>query len=276
MKMKQCLTLFLLTITLSALLAQHVNYEDQSHWGELCEQGTEQSPIDFSDDLKLRNANGKIKVNSYDWNIIKNVKLEFIHHYKLGLTLDPKLAGSISVTIENVLLKYNLKDIHFHLPSEHTIKGKGYDMEMHMVHQMDQDVYNANKNTNPNFNAKRHTYLVIGVFFDSTTNAENAELKNLNADTLSDITNFNINNLVTQKQNFYYYRGGLTTPPCSELVYFMIFKNPQTFSKTQMESFKKHYEHHHYKHGDARKVQPVKKRKVYFLGENNRRLRKIK
>ncbi|MDZ7648146.1 MAG: carbonic anhydrase family protein [Cytophagales bacterium] len=32
---------------------------------------------------------------------------------------------------------YNLKQFHFHTPSEHTIDGKNLPMEMHMVHQSD-------------------------------------------------------------------------------------------------------------------------------------------
>lgn len=31
--------------------------------------------------------------------------------------------------------KYTLLQFHFHTPSEHTVNGKHFDMEMHMVHK---------------------------------------------------------------------------------------------------------------------------------------------
>jgi len=47
---------------------------------------------------------------------------------------------------------YRLIQYHIHAPSEHTIDGKNYDVEIHMVHRSYSD----------------NTLASVGVFFDST------------------------------------------------------------------------------------------------------------
>jgi len=38
--------------------------------------------------------------------------------------------------MKDIELNYVLKNIHFHSEAEHTVDGKRYTMEMHMVHQI--------------------------------------------------------------------------------------------------------------------------------------------
>ena len=39
------------------------------------------------------------------------------------------------------------------------------------------------------------------------------------------------------KKNLYYYKGSLTTPPCSEIVNWIVVHDPQPISKTQIKYF---------------------------------------
>ena len=74
-----------------------------------------------------------------------------------------KLEGNNGSTIEVTDLKgngpftYTLDHVHFHSPCEHTFEGKRYDLEMHMVHKLEE------KGT---LEANYHQKLaVIGVLF---------------------------------------------------------------------------------------------------------------
>uniref|UniRef100_A0A8R7V7Z5 Alpha-carbonic anhydrase domain-containing protein n=1 Tax=Triticum urartu TaxID=4572 RepID=A0A8R7V7Z5_TRIUA len=40
-------------------------------------------------------------------------------------------AGSVSI----VGTAYHLRQLHWHAPTEHSVNGRRYDMELHMVHQ---------------------------------------------------------------------------------------------------------------------------------------------
>lgn len=101
--------------------------EGPNRWGTLdpayavCRTGTKQSPIDIKG--KLKSVSKELKF-SY-----KNTKLRVLNNghtiqvdYDIGSVLD--LGGD----------KYRLAQFHFHSPSEHLVKGRPYDMEMHLVH----------------------------------------------------------------------------------------------------------------------------------------------
>lgn len=113
--------------------------------------------------------------------------------------------------------EFNAVQFHFHHPSEHTVNGKYYDLEMHTVHLA--------KKVNDTANIK---YGAVGIFFSvkdydkSITTGENDTIKDffnhLKFDDLGDpvvdkiaygqimdIVNFN---------DRWVYKGSVTTPPC--------------------------------------------------------------
>lgn len=69
--------------------------------------------------------------------------------------------------------RFDAIEFHFHSPSEHTLNGKYYDLEMHLVHKR--------KNADPKNNIQ---YAVVGMFFSveeydrSITQNDNQTLKN--------------------------------------------------------------------------------------------------
>jgi carbonic anhydrase len=122
---------------------------------------------------------------------------------------------------------FQLLQFHFHSPSEHTINGKHYDAEMHIVHQ---DASNNNQ------------LAVLGVFFDRQAggNKENPLLAELDlgedGTTLNHITLMSvIDKLNLEKE--YSYSGSLTTPPCSEPVIWAVIDDPQPISDEQLAGF---------------------------------------
>ncbi len=75
--------------------------------------------------------------------------------------------------VENKTLKFELVNIHFHTPSEHSFDGKKRQIEGHFVHRLASSM------------GGDLTMLVIGVMFNSTTGRESSFLKSLKLKDLS-------------------------------------------------------------------------------------------
>jgi len=108
-----------------------------------------------------------------------------------------------------------------HSPSEHTINGELFDLELHIVH----------------VDATGTPAAVIGFLFDISNhtmaynyeldllmprgsgNSENAEL-----DLASFLSSVSF-------RDFYNYPGSFTTPPCTEGINWFVMKDVQTISK---------------------------------------------
>ena len=117
----------------------HWSYEGDSgpsSWGELnpafsaCSEGRSQSPIDITGataeslaELSARFPSASLKVAHHEHmaDAINNGHTIQVN-YSEGDTL--------SVGDQN----YELNQYHFHSPSEHTLEGNHFPMEMHMVH----------------------------------------------------------------------------------------------------------------------------------------------
>jgi carbonic anhydrase len=144
-----------------------------------------------------------------------------------------------------------IRQFHFHAPSEHTLNGKSYALEMHVVMQ---DVRQS------------FSYVVLGVLFSLGEN--NAFLDSVisaqKTETIIDLgqllENVNVN-------EFYTYQGSLTTPPCTEGVLWLVSNTPQTLSAGQLEFFSSHWaENVDFANGNGnnRAVQPLNSRALVY------------
>ena len=126
--------------------------------------------------------------------------------------------------------RYELKQFHFHHPSEEKIDGKSYALVAHLAHG--------------NAEVK---LVVVGVMFDE--GAENRALKTLWADQPSEKemvaiasgTSFNPTSLLLPTRSYYHFSDSLTTPPCSEGVSWFVLRTPVEASKAQTERFAARY-----------------------------------
>jgi carbonic anhydrase len=116
---------------------------------------------------------------------------------------------------------YEPIQMHYHAPSEHTIDGKLYDLELHIVHKNDAG----------------DMLSVIGIFFDIKKggNESNWFLEQLleGSDKVDSDGNWkapklDVKKLVDGLNNriIYQYEGSLTTPPCSEIVEWIVVDDP--------------------------------------------------
>ena len=190
-------------------------------WGTLsqdftaCSKGHQQSPVN------LTNAHaGQDVPLTLDWNPFAPM----VHNN--GHTIQASAAPGNTTTLAD--RTYTLQQMHFHHPSEHTIDGKATPMEAHFVNQ-----------------AADGKLLVLGVMIkEGAPNAEIAKLWEVVPQTTGDAkakANIDFSKLIPLGAKFYRYAGSLTTPPCSEIVDWIVFATPVTASREQIEAFAKLY-----------------------------------
>ena len=66
-----------------------------------------------------------------------------------------------------------------------------------------------------------------------------------------------VSQLLPADRDYYRFNGSLTTPPCSEGVWWLVIKEPVSVSRQQVEAFKKVMGH-----PNNRPVQPVNARPI--------------
>ncbi len=141
---------------------------------------------------------------------------------------------------------------HFHQPSEHTIDGQSFAMELHIVHQ---------EPTSGNL-------AVVGVMLaegEPSTDAYDVLFENLPAvegepDEETEITVNVADLLPADTETFFTYEGSLTTPPCSEIVRWLVLSKPVTLSSEQIAAFGAIYD------DNNRPVQPLNTRDLFTSG----------
>jgi len=210
-------------VSCGALAQHHWSYSGEAgpqNWGKLeaefaaCGIGKNQSPIDLVNvpkgDLKpLEIAYGK-GANE----IVNN-----------GHTVQVNYRPGSSLVVDG--RSFELKQFHFHAPSENTFDGKHFPLEGHFVH--------ADKDG--------HLAVVAVMFREGAANPVLATLwksmpgKAGDKKALASLPS--AAGLLPADRGYYRFTGSLTTPPCSEGVEWLVIKQPATASKQQIGAFGK-------------------------------------
>lgn len=229
-------------ITATAAEAPHWGYSGANgpqNWASLsptystCGSGKSQSPINIANahDAELPPLDFKYSTYALDFT---NNGHAVQTNYAAGSTLadqsrhvPAKASASPPSTVGHLGSTFELKQFHFHSPSEHQLNGKNMPAEIHFVH--------ADKQGN---------LAVIGVFV--TEGAAHPTISQLwqqlptKAGEDNKLTgSINASTLLPAKHGYDYYQGSLTTPPCSEGVRWLVMKDPITMSAEQLASLKK-------------------------------------
>ncbi|MGO4441440.1 carbonic anhydrase [Rhizobium sp. RAF56] len=202
----------------------HWSYEGDhgpDHWGALggddaaCSIGSQQSPLNITGAIEA-----ELPALVLDW---KKGRAEIVNNgHTIQVDMPP---GSKLVRGDK---RFEMLQFHFHAPSEHLVKGKGFAMEVHFVHK----------------NADTGTLGVLGVFM--TSGAANATFSGL-ADAFpveegaKRPIEIDPNGLVPKTLGYWTYEGSLTTPPCSEIVDWMVVREPIQVAAADIEKFTKLY-----------------------------------
>ncbi|MBR0829221.1 carbonic anhydrase family protein [Bradyrhizobium manausense] len=203
----------------------HWSYEGgngPTKWGDLdaankaCSIGAQQSPIDIDHPIKSQLPTLKLSWPKSADTIVNN-----------GHTIQLNFAEGGSLMLGDV--KYKLLQVHFHRPSEHTIAGKNFPMEAHFVHRADSG-----------------GLAVVGVLMaEGKPNAAFSQIvKSMpvkEGPAVKADAGFNPSALLPQKLGYYRYTGSLTTPPCSEIVEWLVLADPISVAATDVAAFAKLY-----------------------------------
>ncbi len=189
--------------------------EGPEHWGELdpayaaCARGTHQTPIDIHDAVDADLPALAIDYRTLGYEVVNN-----------GHTIQVNVAPGSSLTLDGV--SYELKQLHFHTPSENEVDERHYAMEAHLVHG-DKDGHLA----------------VIGVLYregpeDSAIARVWSESPKSTGPARTLSAPVDPNTLLPKGRNYYTFEGSLTTPPCTEGVKWIVLKEPLTVSKEEV------------------------------------------
>jgi carbonic anhydrase len=205
----------------------HWEYEGKAgpeNWGKLspefatCDIGRNQSPINIEDTMRasLKPIRGIQKFPAKE--IFNN-----------GHTVQVNFKAGNMLVLDSA--PYQMKQVHFHAPSENTINGKSFPLEAHFVHA----------------DAKGNL-TVIGVMFkEGKANTGLTKLWSQMSDKegkpVALKTRVTPSEMMPENRAYYRFSGSLTTPPCSEGVRWILMKTPMTATKEQIEEFEKAVHH---------------------------------
>ncbi len=187
-------------------------------WGRLsseyalCAVGNRQSPIDIA-------AATPVDLPAVAFHY-QPMMLEVLNN---GHTIE------VASTSENWIgvggARYDLTQFHFHTPGEHTVAGRPFDMEVHLVHRNQEG-----------------TLAVVGVLV--RRGGEHPVLDALAEHLPKPGESFAIEGkkiavagLLPEASRIFRYEGSLTTPPCSEGVQWFVLETPVAISDAGLAVF---------------------------------------
>lgn len=203
----------------------HWSYDGENgpaKWGDLdgankvCSIGAQQSPVNIGETIKAQLPPLKIAWGKQAESIVNN-----------GHTIQVNMPEGSTMSAGGG--NYRLVQFHFHRPSEHTVNGANFPMEVHFVHA------NAAGNL-----------AVIGVLMTAgrTNKAFNnivLTMPNREGPPVKAEAGIDPNAFLPAKRSYYRYSGSLTTPPCAETVDWFVFADPIQVADADINSFARLY-----------------------------------
>jgi carbonic anhydrase len=192
-------------------------------WGDLdansksCSVGAQQSPLNIGETIKAQMPPLKIAWGKNAESVENNGHTIQVNMPE-GSTLQAGSGGN-----------FRLVQFHFHRPSEHTVNGASFPMEVHFVH------------ANAAGNLAVLAVLMTTGRTNKTFNNIVLTMPNRKGAPVKADAGIDPNALLPAKRNYYRYSGSLTTPPCAETVDWFVMADPVQVSDADVNSFARLY-----------------------------------
>ncbi|KAG6631821.1 hypothetical protein CIPAW_13G116400 [Carya illinoinensis] len=220
-----------------------------SRWGEihpewsLCKDGSTQSPIDL--------LNERVEIVSHLGRLNRNYSPSNATLKNRGHDMKLEWEGGAGY-IEINGTQYVLQQSHWHSPSEHTINGRKFDVEVHMVHE-----------------SSDGKVAVVGIMYtigrpDSFLTLIRHQLSAV-AGNSEEVTAMGIvdpKKIKIGSRKYYRYIGSLTIPPCTQNVVWTIVRKVRTVTREQVRLLRVAV--HDGSETNARPLQPINRRSVHL------------
>lgn len=184
---------------------------------ELCNNGLLQSPIDISD------KNVEVDCNLTRLRRTYRTSPATLINRGHDVMLQWEGDGAGGFWLNGT--EYTLYQLHWHSPSEHTLNGKRFPAELHMVHM------SADNKT-----------AVVGIIYrfgkpDPFLAEMEKYIKHIHGEEHSKYSAGEVNprHIKLGNRKYYRYIGSLTTPPCTEGVVWTIMDKIASISKQQVK-----------------------------------------
>ncbi|KAG5893394.1 hypothetical protein JTB14_038056 [Gonioctena quinquepunctata] len=246
-----------------------------SFWGgryQHCGEGKLQSPIDIEENNVVAVKFPPMIFENFD-KPLNNVQLKNNGHTVVLSILDGNVPSIFGGPLDGV---YNFSQLHFHWGetdeegSENLINNHRFPLELHVVmFKSEYGTFDVAANISDG--------LVVLAFLYQATDDDNENyvefekqlvaVQNLESSvvipgfiSLDDFT-------TTDRIQYFTYKGSLTTPPCSEVVTWIEFRNTIPLSHNQIQNFRILTGEQGQLHHNFRPVQPLYDRVVYMNSE---------
>lgn len=221
---------------------QHIHWDYQgegapANWSKLkaeyatCGMGRRQSPIDIRDGIKVDLESIQFNYKPTQFRITDN-----------GHTIQVDVGEGNSIKVME--REFQLIQFHFHRPAEERVNGRSFDMVAHLVHKDD----NGKLAVIAVLMKKGSEHPLIQALWNSMPLERGQSIE--------PSTIINMNHILPEARAYYTYMGSLTTPPCTEDVLWMVFKQHIEVSQQQVSIFSRLYPN------NARPIQPTFERLI--------------
>ena len=218
-----------------------------AHWAELesgsaC-SGSRQSPVNIiRTDTTPRTSDDRLLELNYP--SVTRILSAANNGHSIQLDFEP--GDEIRLQGE----QYFLQQIHFHSPSEHTLNGVRYPLEMHLVHS----------------NRARDRFTVLSVLgYEGRSSPVLRQFEQFGVPEMNqsipmavpvDLSAIFPTTLTPR----FHYSGSLTTPPCTENVNWVVFETPFMLAEEQVKRLQRQMPVNNY-----RDVQPLNGRAISLI-----------
>lgn len=178
-------------------------------WGRLdpsyrlADTGRQQSPIDIN---TKHSAFAKLPELKFDY------RRERISVVNNGHTIQHNESPGSFLYVGDE--KFSLEQFHMHTPSEHTLDGKPFELEIHFVHK-----------------SKSGAVAVVGVLVEADEKSDlelplHHDLPKVAGENVEVNRSRNPSDFLPRGREYFSYSGSFTTPPCTEQVRWIVLKQP--------------------------------------------------